>query len=402
MKTYPTKLDVPDSPYEAHRRAEIDGRWAEIVAAFPDDARLKPPVIYAVPIPLLKCLKTQVPDLLSDKDLRFEKRLRGLAGTGFLDQKAFACEILDPAGSGEVNSVLYGDPVGQMMREANLGVHGVFSIDLKSTRSVTRKQKREITERQEDLKKRQQGLQKRIIERLQGFAGWLVTNPVYCHEAADLAHEWAKTQESASRLPTSEVFSGLNLPRLSGDQLAQMSKLSGKARTFLKKWNLVRLDTWDLPIPIPPIQFSDDALPTNDVRSMGVSVFIPWSLLANKDLKIDEVVEYHRLRHDLSHLNTWTGEHSRRKWGPERLARMFQLFVYFHCAISRRYSDRIQENLRRLDRAFASYWNPKLADEDSLNAAADSVRKIREELKRRLSLIETSEESDETVEEQKS
>ena len=166
-----------------------------------------------------------------------------------------------------------------------------------------------------------------------------------------------------------------------------MSDLFADARNFLDRWCLARMDTWDLPIPVPPVQLTNDPVPTNDLHSTGVSLFIPWSLLADRDLKVEEILEYHRSRQDLSHLDGWTCSGRINSWGVERHAKLLTVFVYLELAIKQRYPNRLRGNLRKLDAAFRVFWGPPPADDEALIAGTETARKIREELKRRLATI---------------
>eukprot|EP00456_Euglypha_rotunda_P077710 TRINITY_DN735_c0_g1_i3.p1 TRINITY_DN735_c0_g1~~TRINITY_DN735_c0_g1_i3.p1 ORF type:complete len:241 (-),score=32.40 TRINITY_DN735_c0_g1_i3:239-961(-) len=231
-----------------------------------------------------------------------------------------------------------------------------------------------------------------MAERLGGFCGWLVTNPHFRNELTEVENAWCACGTLRFAFPDLGFEPGP--PSLPG--VLERSKQNAAVRValdFLKKWNLVRMDTWDLPVPIAPTAFGDESrivsnsnkpVSANAVHSMGVSLFIPWSLLADQNLRIQEVIAFHRQRQDLSHLATWTSDCREGTWGVERQAKMLKLFVYCELAIKARYDVRIRGKTTKLDRVFREWWGPSTADEHALTAAAESVRKIRAEMQKRL------------------
>lgn len=348
-------------------------RWDTLAEEFPNDARLQRTVVYSLPVKLLDILQNHVPTLLTEDDQKFERRLRELAGTGFRHQLAFGCELLDPPNSGEISAELFGDVRVQLKREIQLRMHDVLAPASNSESA--------------NLAGKRERLRNRFDERLQGFAGWLVTNPVFRGEVSFLEEQWDQWPRLVSNPPDRDILDRALPSGMTGLELKQMSELFAAARNFLDRWCLARMDTWDLPIPVPPVQLTNDPVPTNDLHSTGVSLFIPWSLLADRDLKVEEILEYHRSRQDLSHLDGWTCSGRINSWGVERHAKLLTVFVYLELAIKQRYPNRLRGNLRKLDAAFRVFWGPPPADDEALIAGAETARKIREELKRRLATI---------------
>lgn len=337
----------------------------ELVREFPDDARLRVPALYSLPSPLVAAIAEHVPGFFADRDVQFERRLRELGGTVLFNRRATGVELIDDPETTDLSHFLFGDPRQQLQK----------AISAKVQISLAPQERRRLMEQTSE------SLITRTRQRQQGFTGWLVTNPVFRREAAELANQWKLRLGPDATPPDLKLLSTLHRHGLSEPELQEMSHLSRMASDFLERWNITRMTTWDIPIPVDAVQIDDDPLPANELQAQGVAVFIPWWQLADQDLKLGEVIDYQQHRHNLSHLDGWIGVSQSKTWGPSRLARIFQLYVYFTLAIGVRYGDRIAGNLQKLDVAFATFWQPTLPDDDARRVAADSVRKMRLKLR---------------------
>ncbi|HUQ69393.1 MAG TPA: hypothetical protein VM165_07720 [Planctomycetaceae bacterium] len=363
---------------------------------FPGDVRLQSPVIYAIPRELLELIDQHAPRLLTAADLHFERRLRELAVTGFRDQTAFGCELLDEPQQHPESREVFGAPQDRALRSARLAMQESFAPSQGSNSSSCGEL------RQPDAKElcpppsqvtiglaaERQQLQQRVNQRLRGFAGWLVTNPDYHREMVNLEQTWRTWSDVLPQTPDSAALASSPPKGLSGPKLSALSRLRRRAMDFLARWNLLRLETWDIPIPVSPVLFTGDVLPRNELQAQGISLFIPWSLLADRDLKVDEVVAYHRQRQELGALTEWMKGRHPKEWGVDRYAKLFLLYVYLERAIRPRYGDRLRGHVGQLDLAFREYFGPPPRDNEDVVRGAEAVRRIREMLQKKLRFVD--------------
>lgn len=110
-------------------------------------------------------------------------------------------------------------------------------------------------------------------ERLQGYAGWLVTDPRFLGERNDLRRQWDGLSDAmrppppfnrTSPLESTAIEAVYEYTTKPGSAAASELRLI-KTKTaflnamaeFLRRWNLCQLTTWDLPLPFGPLM-SDD------------------------------------------------------------------------------------------------------------------------------------------------
>jgi hypothetical protein len=108
--------------------------------------------------------------------------------------------------------------------------------------------------------------------RLTGYVGWLLTEPVFLREINELAARW-RALPAAQRLsfPLERAVRVPTPPK--GVRLAPstVADFETDLRTFLDRWGLVRLASWDLPEPqgtlLPnPLPPDSPALPAHGVH----------------------------------------------------------------------------------------------------------------------------------------
>jgi hypothetical protein len=144
--------------------------------------------------------------------------------------------------------------------------------------------------------------------------------------------------------------------------------------------------TPELPMPIDPGLERPNFGNPSDLRAAGTVLFIPWYLVIDKDMRLQELVENHRLDTPLSHLDDWLPAPEGRGWGFERYGIMLRLHIWIGLALARRYPDRMAGQAIRLDRAFARFELGENESEEAIARRTDSIRRTRAELNRRLSI----------------
>lgn len=144
---------------------------------------------------------------------------------------------------------------------------------------------------------------------------------------------------------------------------------------FLRRWGLERLVHWQLPVPVLPTLVSPNLL-ANELEPAGVSLFIPWYLLVDKSLTLEDLMSFHRQSRNLKHVAEWLVG-GPQKWGYERFSKMLEYHVYCGLALGSRYPDRLKQNRKRLDLAFAAYWSNSSVKSARAERQLDSARRIR-------------------------
>jgi hypothetical protein len=219
-----------------------------------------------------------------------------------------------------------------------------------------------------------QELQERFQERLRGYAGWLVLQPQFQADAAVTFRRHAAVIDAAER-----TLSAGGYP-LEGTQLAYL----GAKTALCKHWMLDAVTANSVPDPtwpgIRPEPSRDDL-----EEELGVSMFIPWPLLVDTDLKVREVIDFQQARRNLDYLAPWFGK---KQWGVERLARLLDLYVYGDLALSRRYGARLGGQQENIDEAFASYW--RQTSQRGNSDGVETVRKTRQFMQRELRKVATA------------
>ena len=155
---------------------------------------------------------------------------------------------------------------------------------------------------------------------------------------------------------------------------------------FYRKWGLRTFASWELPVPIEPTLHGPaiDHIPS--LSGAGLQVFIPWYLLRDKSIRLIDIVKLKRGSTPLKHLNDWL-DGKPKNWGYDRFALMAKLYVYLDCVLLDRYPDKANRNVGRLEHAFGAYFSANNEVDDATIKGAENVRKIRQELKRRLAVI---------------
>ena len=134
---------------------------------------------------------------------------------------------------------------------------------------------------------------------------------------------------------------------------------------FYARWGLERLLTWDLPAPMYPELHGFTTHGTHTLAVAGVNVFVPWSLLRDGWLTIQDLAKHFKTVKNPEHLQDWlTGQSD---LGYARYRNVLILYRYWHLVLVARYSDRLKGNTERLDRAFAEY----------VGLGEESIKKLR-------------------------
>lgn len=356
-------------------------QWQKLAGEFPDDPRLMSGTLYALPHRLIDAVRRYAPKVLTANDAKFERRLRSLSGTGFLNRETIFSDLLDGhhLHSSEFEETAVADWRERVRISTFEDVRDILASD---------RLEAAVVQRRNDAVR---AMRLRIQLRLKGYVGWLVTHPAYVIDACLLSIRHGPSLNRPAAMPTRH-----QLRQSPPHGPAAQRQLEMDAMTLMNKWALDGLTTTNLPIPCQPGFLVRDEIPQNGIASTGVSLHVPWPLLADQNFTLREIAGYHGLRVNLQHLDEWMkGE---RNWGFGRYARLLDLYLYRELALSKRYSERMNGHVEAVNRAFGAFWlaDRKAAgmDDAQVDKSVDGVRRIRTKLLKRLTACQHAWESE--------
>ncbi len=229
-------------------------------------------------------------------------------------------------------------------------------------------------------------MQERVEARKLGYAGWLVTHPDFHLARNRFRQQWQSNINKLGAFPAlPRSFFGEQPP-----ELQQRDHPFDMAYTSLyQDWGLHSLATWELPIPMRPEMAEPSFYHLPAVSSAGITFFVPWYMLRDKNLKLRELAEHKLILMSQPHLEDWlTGKP--KDWGHERFAVMLKLYIYIELCLEVRYSNRMKRKRGKLDYAFGRFLcdDPSILDADIREA--ENIRKIRQKMNERLKKCKTT------------
>lgn len=221
------------------------------------------------------------------------------------------------------------------------------------------------------------------------YAGWLVGDPRFREERDKLRVAGEEQVAAWGGFPAHRHSFLGERPWSSGSQpvavVRKKSWSSGRWLTevaaanaphtlfllFFRRWGLDTLLTWDLPVPMRPelhgVVTRDTSVlggpgETSTLADAGVNLFLPWYSLADKGLSLHELANPLRALRDPDHLKDWLSppRGDVKELGYVRLRRALTLYRYRELVLARRYAERLDGNVEKLDRAFARFMDIKI------------------------------------------
>ncbi|MCY2990947.1 MAG: hypothetical protein NTY19_24190 [Planctomycetota bacterium] len=221
---------------------------------------------------------------------------------------------------------------------------------------------------------------RKVESRRWGYAGWLVTDTTFRSECDSFRNEWGQEVEKMRGFPTVPMSLMGERPE---PPPPESREFYAAYRFFCSRWGLEALATWDLPIPLRPQLGSPSVYHLPSLGESGLLLLVPWYLLRDKDIRLDELAEHVRIMHAPEHLRDWL-DGNPKAWGYERFAKMLDLYIYRELCLKPRYETRLKGNTERLDNAFGYFLCDDPDEPDRPPKEMETVRKIRLEMQRRL------------------
>jgi hypothetical protein len=222
-------------------------------------------------------------------------------------------------------------------------------------------------------------------ERLQGYAGWLVTDPGFIRERDRLRTQWENLPDTMQPRPPFKLTSSLEATAIEAVEeysatfsstfahrlpLTKMKVAFLKAVSeFLRRWNLCQLTTWDLPLPFGPLLADDLGKHTQAIPEHSVQLILPIhyplttsdSLVAVIRERQQQVAREHGLSPQIAALPHYTF-----------LGRMLQV-QHIEQTIRSRYSGTGAVTL--VERAVAAFLGVSVAQTAKLRKAVSACRR---------------------------
>lgn len=337
-----------------------------LVRRFPNRPEAKHETIVALPLRLIALIQQHAPGFWCDEDVEFETTLRRQLGSGIWGKRPFLMEFVGHAD--EITAEQQQPRSGRRSKDA--------AANTRAKGLIPR------TARTEFQVKLAHAFSLKMREHTKGYLGWLVTEPTFRRELNDhlQRHEsWIQQEGRFPEIP--QWFCGVQMGRgFSSNERNKFEETEGGF--FLDRWGLETLLTPELPYPQQP---QLDRMSLYDLTAMpgGLVLFLPWYLFHDQTISLTEVVKIRAAGRDLAHLKDWL-QRSTDRWGFQRYATMFDLYVLWFLGLQARYGNRLHGFVKRLDDAFAVYLDPSRRDPLEIEKSAEVVRKIRHRMLRRL------------------
>jgi hypothetical protein len=345
--------------------------WERFCARNQDHPALQGDSLYAIPEGLLRAIEQEAPEFLTTGEKKFERDLARYGGVGFHHRRPIRIKLFGDMQRQPLNAA-----ESQWRRRVEAAGRRIEQLFNEYMESLGRRQYEVEVHRQ-----RRDEFRTRVLERQRGYVGWLLTNPDFRAERDAFFTQWKRRLRLASR-EIGEPISREQLPNRRPHKRAQPFWAS--ATQFLWKWGLEAMATPDLPLPMDPGLERPNFGDPSSLRTAGTVLFIPWYMVVDKDMRLDELIDNYRLEAPLSHLEDWLRSPIGRGWGFERFGVMLRLYVWIGLALGRRYPDRMAGRVLHLDRALARFEIGDSATDDAIVRRADSIRRARTEMNRRL------------------
>ncbi|HEX4131384.1 MAG TPA: hypothetical protein VHZ24_15195 [Pirellulales bacterium] len=104
--------------------------------------------------------------------------------------------------------------------------------------------------------------------------------------------------------------------------------------------------------------------PLSKVAGAGGVVFVPWHLLRDKSITLQELAEQQGSLGMAEELAEWVDGRPK-NWGFDRYSMMFKLYVWLELALKSRYAARMKGRQERLDLAISYFLSAGTDDDDA-------------------------------------
>ena len=277
--------------------------------------------IYALPRNCTKALERN--GVLTSDEAQFERDLAKAAGSGFFLGRRF---VYLPGCTDLVDSQPAPDP------ELNEATENIRNMLVEECEAAGR-----TKTHAESLVAQLSSPSPGIARRRCAFAGWLITQEEFRHSRDSFRQRWQKEieeQRAFPHLPRSFVGEGPSIPD-------EERPFYNDYMLFYTHWCIERLQTWDLPVPMDPQLPQPNFYHLPSVAEAGVTLFLPWFLLRDKDLRVEELIGSRQDMFAPRDLQSWI-DREPKNMSYKFYADLLEVYFIIELCLKRRYSERIR------------------------------------------------------------
>lgn len=327
----------------ARRAQNADGRklWKEFSRRHRSFPCIKQHTLYALPGPLIDKIASMESTILSPTEVEFERDLAETTTGGFFHQRPFSCPFLpDPYNPGKEQAI---QTLDETYREE---MKGGGASDVQAERQLQAEQRQREEAELRDL----------------AYISWLMMNSEFLRERDRLLNSYKPQVATAGCFPVHRIS-------IMGERPDSLSPVEEAFLPFYHRWGLHTFLTWEVPVPMPPqvggLVYHD----TISLAGAGMLLFLPWHLLRDNRLSLQQLAQQLRRARHPTHLDDWFSRDARRKrLGYTRLKTQLILRWCLRLALASRYGEsRLNGHIQQLDEALGFY----------LNRGEDSIKKLR-------------------------
>jgi hypothetical protein len=313
--------------------------------------------LYALTVPIIDAIQAELPDFFTGPDELFERDLARTASVFFHGRAQ---------GFGE--RYRQADPETGLTLEQR-HERSAQAIDEMLTEELRRDG---LSDAEIHVHFEQRAAERQVVDaRQEAYVGWLVSNPDFRAEVADLRASWEEVVRERGVFPAYPRWPDTGRVRGPGVP----DDFHADCYAFYERWGLYWMATWDWPAPMEPdlaVGFPGDV---EALSAAGVVLFVPWYLLRGEKLQLQAVVQRARTACGAAHLRGWLHrprEPKRDEKGDTRFAWLAWIYRFHELALRGRYGPPSRGQTQRLDIALGKV----------LHRDPDTVRKARLELRR--------------------
>lgn len=347
-----------------------DPAWERFSRKHRGNPALEEDTVCAMPDTLVNAILYEMPEFFSKQEEQFERDLAQLAGGGFFLRRPFGYPPLKGSTLGDSPDK---NVVKQRLKRSSQQLKRMLAEGMEEQgRSPLRIQQHFAAQDQ---------IAEQIEVRKWGYAGWLVTNPDFRKECTSFRKRWESRIRAIGGFPVYPTdFLGHSpvVPKEIRDFYDDYTQ-------FYQRWCIHTFVTWDLPVPMLAGIAKPIFYPLSQVSSAGMALFLPWYLLRDQTFKLQDLAKHERFSRGPDHLRGWFGR-DRNKWGHARLGTMLKMYIFYELCLKRRYAERLDGRIDRLNRALGHFLGDATAIGDEIRYKEDNVEKIRKEMNKRLRL----------------
>ncbi|HLJ92174.1 MAG TPA: hypothetical protein VKU02_03180 [Gemmataceae bacterium] len=338
-----------DPVWEVFARRHASNRFLELDA------------LYALSEPIIDAIQASVPRFFSAEQEWFERDLARTASFGFFHQRPLGrAATLPPEQTAQPS-------LAERQRCLSEQIHELLGAEMHQAGATAY----EIGEFFAGSAERN----RRVEDRQNAYAGWLVTNPQFRREVGTLRQRWEGMVRAIRSFPTLPMWF---IPDATADRDLP-AEFREEFEAFYCRWGLETMRTWDWPVPMEPDFVGGLREGIKHLSQAGLTLFMPWYVLRGERIDLQDIARLCRIGSVPDHLCDWVnkrGQGGGDDRGEVRYKNLLWLYRFHELVLLRRFPRSCKGHLERLDYALA-----RVLERDQ-----DSVKKLRLQLRRAVSL----------------